>query len=515
MFLAVIGMLVGWSATTPAHAIPAFARKYQTSCARCHTAFPKLNSYGESFKLRGYQTLGEEKVDVDVVDTNDPLLDLLADLPLSFSFQTVLHGRRGEPFDFQTPTGISFLLGGTLAPEVGVLAQYSPGGGLDKLNLIFANLLRTEKEPTSLNAVVGQFELMDFVASYHRPLTMGGYAIYNTRIGNWTLGGQERGIMFYGTVGSGIGVEALQEDAGPQAGAAGEVTAEELEMLAREFEEAEETQVPETPETVAVNIVLEALVQKGILSEEEATEVQKDISVALLAQGITPVPAEAAAPQPPPIVSAAKTSYDTRQGIFWQLALVNGNLDEEGGDGGGHVHGDYVEFDDNGFKDLFARFAYYRNDNRIGVFAYDGSSLVTNALNQTFTNDFRRLGVDFSVFGRNSVDVNGVLNPRWNLFGLYVWGRDNNPQGAHLAPRERHAGGLIELDYLLSERSVGVIRYDVVNSADRPELEVRRLTTNYSYYVRRNLKAGVEFTKDLRTPKTGGDALSLVLDTAF
>ncbi len=251
MLLAIIGMLVGWSATTPAHAIPAFARKYQTSCARCHTAYPKLNSYGESFKLRGYQTLGEEQVDVDVIDTNDPLLDLPADLPLSFSFQTVLHARRGEPFDFQTPTGISLLLGATLAPEVGVLAQYSPGGGLDKLNLIFANLLRTENEPTSLNAVVGQFELMDFVASYHRPLTMGGYAIYNTRVGNWTLGGQERGIMLYGTVGSGIGVEAPQEDAGPQAGAAGEVTAEELEMLAREFEEAEETQVPETPVTVA------------------------------------------------------------------------------------------------------------------------------------------------------------------------------------------------------------------------------------------------------------------------
>ncbi len=62
---------------------------------------------------------------------------------------------------------------------------------------------------------------------------------------------------------------------------------------------------------------------------------------------------------------------------------------------------------------------------------------------------------------------------------------------------------------------MGVLRYDVVNSADRPDLEHRRITANYSYYVRRNLKAGVEFTKDLRTPKTGGDALSLVLDTAF
>ncbi len=38
-----------------ASAIPAFARKYQTSCATCHAAYPKLNYFGKAFKNNGYR----------------------------------------------------------------------------------------------------------------------------------------------------------------------------------------------------------------------------------------------------------------------------------------------------------------------------------------------------------------------------------------------------------------------------------------------------------------------------
>lgn len=37
-----------------AHAIPPFARKYQTSCTTCHIAAPKLNAFGRAFRLNGY-----------------------------------------------------------------------------------------------------------------------------------------------------------------------------------------------------------------------------------------------------------------------------------------------------------------------------------------------------------------------------------------------------------------------------------------------------------------------------
>ncbi len=42
-----------------ADAVPAFARKYQTSCQTCHIVFPKLNAFGEAFRLRGYRLPGE------------------------------------------------------------------------------------------------------------------------------------------------------------------------------------------------------------------------------------------------------------------------------------------------------------------------------------------------------------------------------------------------------------------------------------------------------------------------
>lgn len=50
--------LIGWiflSSLTKTYALPAFARKYQTSCATCHSVFPKLNPFGVAFKLNGYQ----------------------------------------------------------------------------------------------------------------------------------------------------------------------------------------------------------------------------------------------------------------------------------------------------------------------------------------------------------------------------------------------------------------------------------------------------------------------------
>ena len=52
----VLALAAGWVLlqASPAAAVPAFARKYQTSCQTCHTIFPKLNPFGEAFRLNGY-----------------------------------------------------------------------------------------------------------------------------------------------------------------------------------------------------------------------------------------------------------------------------------------------------------------------------------------------------------------------------------------------------------------------------------------------------------------------------
>ena len=55
-------MLIGLAfvaVASTAQAVPAFARKYQTSCQTCHIVFPKLNAFGEAFRLRGYRMPGE------------------------------------------------------------------------------------------------------------------------------------------------------------------------------------------------------------------------------------------------------------------------------------------------------------------------------------------------------------------------------------------------------------------------------------------------------------------------
>jgi hypothetical protein len=41
-------------AAAPAAAIPAFARKYGTSCVTCHTVYPRLTPFGEAFRRNGY-----------------------------------------------------------------------------------------------------------------------------------------------------------------------------------------------------------------------------------------------------------------------------------------------------------------------------------------------------------------------------------------------------------------------------------------------------------------------------
>lgn len=44
-----------------ARATPTFARRYMTSCATCHQAFPRLNGVGESFRLSGYRFVDDAR----------------------------------------------------------------------------------------------------------------------------------------------------------------------------------------------------------------------------------------------------------------------------------------------------------------------------------------------------------------------------------------------------------------------------------------------------------------------
>ena len=60
----VAGMALSCLVSTRVNAVPAFSRKYQTSCQTCHSIFPKLNPFGTAFRLNGYHLPGETEEQV-------------------------------------------------------------------------------------------------------------------------------------------------------------------------------------------------------------------------------------------------------------------------------------------------------------------------------------------------------------------------------------------------------------------------------------------------------------------
>ncbi|MDO8738867.1 hypothetical protein [Candidatus Deferrimicrobium sp.] len=53
--IGVMSLLVLGVSSEKAEAIPAFARKYKTTCVTCHAPFPRLTALGEAFRLNGYK----------------------------------------------------------------------------------------------------------------------------------------------------------------------------------------------------------------------------------------------------------------------------------------------------------------------------------------------------------------------------------------------------------------------------------------------------------------------------
>src|SRR5712692_9540407 len=51
----VVVLWVMLASVSKTSAIPAFSRKYQTSCTTCHSNYPELNDFGEAFKKNGFK----------------------------------------------------------------------------------------------------------------------------------------------------------------------------------------------------------------------------------------------------------------------------------------------------------------------------------------------------------------------------------------------------------------------------------------------------------------------------
>ena len=127
-----------------ASAIPAFARKYDTSCQTCHVGFPKLNPFGEAFRLNGYRMPKEteEQIKIKPVSLGAEAYkrmwpkaiypsDLPGQVPLALNVKmasvyasslddtghTITHN------DFQFPQEANLFAGGTLGEHMSFLGE--------------------------------------------------------------------------------------------------------------------------------------------------------------------------------------------------------------------------------------------------------------------------------------------------------------------------------------------------------------------------------------------------------
>ena len=133
-------------AQAAAEAVPAFARKYQTSCQTCHIVFPKLNAFGKAFRLNGYRMPNEteEMVKEKQVSLGAPAYKKLwpqAIWPGAISSARAARGqhqarrrqhappstRTGRSTsvnnDFQFPQELNIFAGGTLGDHVSYLSR--------------------------------------------------------------------------------------------------------------------------------------------------------------------------------------------------------------------------------------------------------------------------------------------------------------------------------------------------------------------------------------------------------
>jgi hypothetical protein len=241
----VIVVLVAMFANVPnTHAIPAFSRKYQTSCTTCHSNYPELNDFGEAFKKNGFKFPKDDETFIK----EPPVLlgakaqkeafpgavypgEIPGSVPIAFRYEGNFTLNRKQPAgfiaqngftprtDLFAPNTFTILAVGSFGQnlsfwiddDISVDAANGNGGmgdGWLKYNDL-GHGLRLPKN--ALNVKFGQFEL-DLPFTQAKSIYLSPYDIYSegavagglgTANNATILGSPQRGIEFGGTPNNG------------------------------------------------------------------------------------------------------------------------------------------------------------------------------------------------------------------------------------------------------------------------------------------------------------------------
>ena len=183
------------------YAIPAFARKYDSSCATCHVGFPKLNPFGEAFRINGMQwpDMGEdEHIEEEPVNLGSEGYKRVwpkavwpnaipGTAPVSFRVRqgfNIISTDEENYSEFTLPA-LQIMTGGTMGEDISFYAgahlfEQGKAGSIDRMYLKLDNMFSSLLPYNALYLRMGQFvpELVPFITN-HRGLTLTSYA-FNT-----------------------------------------------------------------------------------------------------------------------------------------------------------------------------------------------------------------------------------------------------------------------------------------------------------------------------------------------
>jgi hypothetical protein len=240
----VVVLWVMFASVPKTSAIPAFSRKYQTSCTTCHNNYPELNDFGEAFKKNGFKF---PKDDESFVKEPPVLLGAKAQkeafpgavypgeipgyLPIAFRYEGNFTLNRRQPpgaiaqngfvprTDLFAPNTFTIISAGSFGQNLSfwIDDDISTGGsgadgGLGDGWLKYSDLGHGIGLPkNSLNVRFGQFEL-DLPFTQAKTIYLSPFDIYNeatiagslgTANNAVIFGAPQRGIEFGGTPNNG------------------------------------------------------------------------------------------------------------------------------------------------------------------------------------------------------------------------------------------------------------------------------------------------------------------------
>jgi hypothetical protein len=204
------------------YGIPSFSRKYLTSCATCHIAFPRLTAFGEAFRRNGYQfpdgtdleNTKEDPVSLGSEGNKKAFPDALwpgaipgtSPLAVIMELETTYAPNEEQKWNFGPFEGeFELVAGGTVGEDIsfwGEIEVAEDAIEIERAGIIFDNLFGGTTAIANLK--IGKFEPGVFSFSNHRRLGP-KYQITTITLGDnmWTLEGAQTGLELNGVIGEG------------------------------------------------------------------------------------------------------------------------------------------------------------------------------------------------------------------------------------------------------------------------------------------------------------------------